>query len=123
MRLFSVYFLIHSFLAIIFFFFLMIRRPPRSTLFPYTTLFRSRPYLLDERDLVWSIGRPTEPIEISLLVAFIVIVDIGRADKEQFERLMHIHTYFCCGTISWQATANRRFSNFMALGLIFTDGK
>src|SRR2546429_4494333 len=26
----------------LFFFFLMIRRPPRSTLFPYTTLFRSR---------------------------------------------------------------------------------
>src|SRR3712207_8926890 len=26
------------------FFFLMIRRPPRSTLFPYTTLFRSREY-------------------------------------------------------------------------------
>src|SRR3989454_10547638 len=29
-----------SFLCV--FFFLMIRRPPRSTLFPYTTLFRSR---------------------------------------------------------------------------------
>src|SRR2546429_9918706 len=29
-----------SFLSL-FFFFLMIRRPPRSTLFPYTTLFRS----------------------------------------------------------------------------------
>src|SRR2546422_5594689 len=28
-------------LVFIFFFFLMIRRPPRSTLFPYTTLFRS----------------------------------------------------------------------------------
>src|SRR5437588_13050421 len=27
-----------------FFFFLMIRRPPRSTLFPYTTLFRSHRY-------------------------------------------------------------------------------
>src|SRR6266542_5016239 len=27
----------------LFFFFLMIRRPPRSTLFPYTTLFRSFP--------------------------------------------------------------------------------
>src|SRR3712207_7230206 len=26
------------------FFFLMIRRPPRSTLFPYTTLFRSEPH-------------------------------------------------------------------------------
>src|SRR3712207_8398164 len=30
-----------SYLFLIFFFFLMIRRPPRSTLFPYTTLFRS----------------------------------------------------------------------------------
>src|SRR2546429_176603 len=30
-----------SFLLLCFFFFLMIRRPPRSTLFPYTTLFRS----------------------------------------------------------------------------------
>src|SRR5260370_16232523 len=28
-------------LIFVFFFFLMIRRPPRSTLFPYTTLFRS----------------------------------------------------------------------------------
>src|SRR6266566_8255498 len=28
--------------VIVFFFFLMIRRPPRSTLFPYTTLFRYR---------------------------------------------------------------------------------
>src|SRR2546427_11355934 len=30
------------YLFLLFFFFLMIRRPPRSTLFPYTTLFRSR---------------------------------------------------------------------------------
>src|SRR5258706_14367929 len=29
-------------LCLYLFFFLMIRRPPRSTLFPYTTLFRSR---------------------------------------------------------------------------------
>src|SRR5260221_9976738 len=33
-----------------FFFFLMIRRPPRSTLFPYTTLFRSE--LQSHSDLV-----------------------------------------------------------------------
>src|SRR5438034_7508872 len=32
------------------FFFLMIRRPPRSTLFPYTTLFRS--LSVKERDFV-----------------------------------------------------------------------
>src|SRR6266480_5921430 len=30
-------------LFLLFFFFLTIRRPPRSTLFPYTTLFRSVP--------------------------------------------------------------------------------
>src|SRR5574337_1649604 len=30
-----------SYHLFLFFFFLMIRRPPRSTLFPYTTLFRS----------------------------------------------------------------------------------
>src|SRR3712207_7145139 len=29
----------------------MIRRPPRSTLFPYTTLFRSRPSEADSRSL------------------------------------------------------------------------
>src|SRR5260370_24761599 len=33
-----------------FFFFLMIRRPPRSTLFPYTTLFRSSPLCPDDWD-------------------------------------------------------------------------
>src|SRR6185369_17724445 len=39
---FIVCFFITFFLMFIcFFFFLMIRRPPRSTLFPYTTLFRS----------------------------------------------------------------------------------
>src|SRR2546430_14653378 len=32
---------VHATLVFLFFFFLMIRRPPRSTLFPYTTLFRS----------------------------------------------------------------------------------
>src|SRR6476660_10092967 len=34
-------FISNMFLSFVFFFFLMIRRPPRSTLFPYTTLFRS----------------------------------------------------------------------------------
>src|SRR5689334_24815115 len=41
-----------------YFFFLMIRRPPRSTLFPYTTLFRS-----------WSHISRTSAIAMSLSVA------------------------------------------------------
>src|SRR2546430_10071644 len=35
--------------SLCFFFFLMIRRPPRSTLFPYTTLFRSKLQVEGER--------------------------------------------------------------------------
>src|SRR3712207_8964488 len=38
-------------------FFLMIRRPPRSTLFPYTTLFRS----LEERP---SVPDPKDPVDL-----------------------------------------------------------
>src|SRR5712675_1611122 len=40
-------------IAMCYFFFLMIRRPPRSTLFPYTTLFRSRSRY---RERVWHIA-------------------------------------------------------------------
>src|SRR5688572_22319543 len=40
--LFSFSFYCLSLVLSLFFFFLMIRRPPRSTLFPYTTLFRTR---------------------------------------------------------------------------------
>src|SRR5207244_12497258 len=39
------------------FFFIMLRRPPRSTLFPYTTLFRSR--LVG--DLKWALPKPPLP--------------------------------------------------------------
>src|SRR5258708_33595638 len=41
-----------------FFFFLMIRRPPRSTLFPYTTLFRSVSLPWTEKD--WTRTAPEQ---------------------------------------------------------------
>src|SRR5688572_31128343 len=41
----------------------MIRHPPRSTLFPYTTLFRSCPQRRDERN-----GRPFDPGKIAHVV-------------------------------------------------------
>src|SRR5438477_5525402 len=45
------------------FFFLMLRRPPRSTLFPYTTLFRSRRAAADDRPEPCARGRraPVDP--------------------------------------------------------------
>src|SRR2546429_5288543 len=45
-------------MSFIFFFFLMIRRPPRSTLFPYTTLFRS----------LWA-SRPEGSVLVQVVVA------------------------------------------------------
>src|SRR5438445_3927201 len=47
----------YSFYLLIVFFFLMIRRPPRSTLFPYTTLFRSTAsivtFISEELQRIW----------------------------------------------------------------------
>src|SRR5262245_65544378 len=58
------------------FFFLMIRRPPRSTLFPYTTLFRSDLYRLGAelrfqrvRFLLAPVERPSHPGPVELRAA------------------------------------------------------
>src|SRR2546430_13277671 len=45
------------------FFFLMIRRPPRSTLFPYTTLFRSVTVVLPLAVAVNSLVPPTVSVQ------------------------------------------------------------
>src|SRR5574339_981140 len=47
------------------FFFLMIRRPPRSTLFPYTTLFRSVIVTLAEGSLQHDADRKRKPLQRS----------------------------------------------------------
>src|SRR3989449_2311410 len=53
-----------------FFFFLMIRRPPRSTLFPYTTLFRSpRAFGLQERPARAGVGGVGELAVFSAIAA------------------------------------------------------
>src|SRR5438552_8286660 len=63
----------HSLRMFVFFFFLLIRRPPRSPLFPYTTLFRSirrfRPLLdvgivgCELRSQVSASGRPVRRLD------------------------------------------------------------
>src|SRR5436190_21708424 len=49
------------------FFFLMIRRPPRSTLFPYTTLFRSDPKKAEWR---WAPLLPGLALTAAVLVGY-----------------------------------------------------
>src|SRR5256885_14525504 len=62
----------------IFFFFLMIRRPPRSTLFPYTTLFRSQPDL-------WVTANLYLPAKKSESMPGMLIVHAHHAPKTQGE--------------------------------------
>src|SRR5437764_3187270 len=62
-------------------FFLMIRRPPRSTLFPYTTLFRSRATCITwEFDTEASGAEPDGPFEISSSM-------LGRRSEEHTSEL------------------------------------
>src|SRR3712207_8138409 len=58
--------------AIMTFFFLMIRRPPRSTLFPYTTLFRSKARMLPpiargEAKACFGVTEPTTGLDTTRL--------------------------------------------------------
>src|SRR3989442_13492624 len=68
--------LLHILSMNVFFFFLMIRRPPRSTLFPYTTLFRSR--LRGPR-------QPPVQIELRGLVRHVVVREMGGLIKDRSE--------------------------------------
>src|SRR5256885_6498986 len=72
----------------------MIRRPPRSTLFPYTTLFRSRLGRLEPRDLLGGELVGLEVREAPVCVAeirpnldrFLVLVDRLGAPAERLQR-------------------------------------
>src|SRR3712207_8203520 len=62
-----------------FFFFLMIRRPPRSTLFPYTTLFRSQVLrLLQVEDVHQLVAQHPRPVERRHLQAVALAVRRGQ---------------------------------------------
>src|SRR5205809_3395672 len=68
----------------------MIRRPPRSTLFPYTTLFRSERTLSPARLLRFSM-RGTGGDLTNLLLSGLVTVVIGRSEEHTSELQSRLH--------------------------------
>src|SRR2546422_6130374 len=77
------------------FFFLMIRRPPRSTLFPYTTLFRSRlgvGFQLDEavHDPDPRLLELPGPVDVSLLVEPCLELDRSEEHTSELQSRLHL---------------------------------
>src|SRR5947209_15761901 len=78
-----------------FFFFLMIRRPPRSTLFPYTTLFRSEQFAAEigmyEKDPFGDIGR----LESELFRATRLVVEDRKSTRLNSSHANISYAVFC----------------------------
>src|SRR3712207_7475959 len=97
------------------FFFLMIRRPPRSTLFPYTTLFRSARTHGSSRvgvlgvslgGLVAALLPALEP-DLDAVVAGIPVVnipDLFRARSEEHTSELQSRQYLVCRLLLEQKT-------------------
>src|SRR5260370_21140985 len=60
----------------------MIRRPPRSTLFPYTTLFRSAPLLFEPRNSRVQVIYPAKRV---------VAVQVVRSEEHTSELQSHLN--------------------------------
>src|SRR3712207_8437875 len=81
----------------------MIRRPPRSTLFPYTTLFRSRAINENTRAVLWvhpsnfEIQGFTESVGVAKLstLGLPVVADVGSRSEEHTSELQS-RQYLVC---------------------------
>src|SRR2546425_3933553 len=82
----------------------MIRRPPRSTLFPYTTLFRSRVGLVEHDDLGLEDQRAREARTLAhatrqlgrRTIAGALQTDLGQARSEEHTSELQSLAYLVC---------------------------
>src|SRR2546427_6171163 len=85
----------------------MIRRPPRSTLFPYTTLFRSG---YNGRNLAYGLGLPA--LEPSILGSFIALLgNLNRLLDRKSTRLNSSHSQISYAVFCLKKKKNRNTSS------------
>src|SRR5947209_14796383 len=72
----------------------MIRPPPRSTLFPYTTLFRSRVLQRAPRDLGWIDNAGLHQIDIFAFGDVVTFVAFARSEEHTSE--LQSRQYLVC---------------------------
>src|SRR2546422_8329172 len=91
------------------FFFLMIRRPPRSTLFPYTTLFRSQDGLLPAALAVTDArGTPRNAVLVSAVVySGFTLLSFGGLDRKS-TRLNSSHGYISYAVFCLKKKKNKK---------------
>src|SRR2546425_6413272 len=101
----------------VFFFFLMIRRPPRSTLFPYTTLFRS----LDPaqvRDVVDGVVREFGRVDILVnAVGGSMIIARPAARSEEHTSELQSLAYLVCRLLLEKKKKKKYIDRYVALRL------
>src|SRR3712207_9264940 len=86
------------------FFFLMIRRPPRSTLFPYTTLFRSAGAA---KTLVLTyVGMKTKTVTVTGAVANVKMEEDAHARSEEHTSELQSRQYLVCRLLLEKKTIN-----------------
>src|SRR2546425_11796341 len=85
----------------------MIRRPPRSTLFPYTTLFRSSK---DTATVVGALSKHVRKLPAQLRRS--LTWDRGKemADHKNFTVATKVQVYFCDPRSPWQRGSNENRS-------------
>src|SRR5260370_31976728 len=100
-----------------FFFFLMIRRPPRSTLFPYTTLFRSA---VRARLAVWRRMTSARTLRRLISASWRPASEIKRSEEHTSELQSHLN--LVCRLLLEKKKFARWWFLMLFLGATFVAG-
>src|SRR5258708_24424811 len=98
----------------LFFFFLMIRRPPRSTLFPYTTLFRS---LATVESRFWR--DPLHFLRSYLRIQPVSVVPFEAFRSEEHTSELQSPDHLVCRLLLEKKKKNKKKSNKRTVNVIY----
>src|SRR2546425_2504763 len=101
----------YCYLLFCYFFFLMIRRPPRSTLFPYTTLFRSQTTNQTGDCMAWFNTSQSPPTSKTVLLAHrdpMIQKAVTKARSEEHTSELQSLAYLVCRLLLEKKKKNTR---------------